>query len=150
MGVRIRVRVEHVATGRSAITSALINTGFEAERPTVRLPMGLAQELGLGEEDIRRAGVANFLVGDGRVASFPLLRDAIRISVITEDRVEGPVLADAIVLERAGELVLSDALIQLLKIVPVLPRDGLWRFVDEPTDRLRRSVERQIWRLKTL
>ena len=69
---------------------------------------------------------------------------------MAEDRVEGPVLADAIVLERAGELVLSDALIQLLKVVPVLPRDGLWRFVDEPPDRLRRSVERQIWRLKTL
>ena len=80
MGVRIRVRVEHVATGRSVTTSALVNTGFEARRPTVRLPVGLARELGLSEEDIRGAETAEFIVGDGRVASFTLLRDALRIS----------------------------------------------------------------------
>ncbi|RLI08031.1 hypothetical protein DRO32_02940 [Candidatus Bathyarchaeota archaeon] len=147
MGVRIRVRVESTSTGRSATTSALVSTGFESGRPTLRLPMGLAREIGLSEEDLGEAETAEFVVGDGRLAHFALLRDAFRVSVITEDRVEGPVLADAIVLGGPGELVLSDALIQLLKVVPVLPHDGLWRFVDEPPDRPRISVRRRIWGL---
>ena len=146
MVVRVKARVEYIATGRSTITSALVNTGFGTRRPTVRLPLGLAQELGLGEEDIRGAEAVEFIVGDGRVAFFPLLRDAVRISVVTEDRVEGPVIADAIVLEQPGELVLSDTLTQLLKVVPVLPGDGLWCFLDERPERLRRSAERQVWR----
>jgi len=147
VGVRIRVRIESTSTGRSATTSALVNTGFESRRPTLRLPMGLARELGLGEDELREAEIVEFVVGDGRLAHFSLLRDAFRVSVITEDRVEGPVLADAIVLGGPGELTLSDALIQLLKVVPVLPHDGLWRFVDEPPDRLRTSVRRHIWGL---
>ena len=145
MGVRVKVKVEHVSTGRSVVTSALVNTGFEARRPTVRMPVGLARELGVTDEDLRTAEEAVFIVGDGRAVHFTVLRDAFRISVEAEDRIEGPVLADALILYGSGELVLNDTLTQLLKIVPAMPRDGLWRFSDEPPDRLRESTERRVW-----
>jgi hypothetical protein len=44
--VRIRLRIVS-KVGKEVITSALVNSGFEAETPQLLLPRSLAYELGL-------------------------------------------------------------------------------------------------------
>ncbi len=46
MAVRVKLRITSVS-GKEAITSALVNSGFEAETPQLLIPKSLARELGL-------------------------------------------------------------------------------------------------------
>ena len=46
MVVRVKIRVRH--GGKSVVTSAIINTGFESDEPEIILPRRLAEELGVG------------------------------------------------------------------------------------------------------
>ncbi len=47
MAVRVKLRLEARRGGRAAETSALVNTGFEADTPQLLVPRRLASELGL-------------------------------------------------------------------------------------------------------
>ena len=57
MGVRVRVRIKALigpSAGASVETSALANTGYEAESPEILLPRPLAEHLGLPAEGLWR------------------------------------------------------------------------------------------------
>ncbi len=47
MAVRVKLKIKALKTGREALTSALVNSGFEAETPQLLIPRRLALELGL-------------------------------------------------------------------------------------------------------
>ncbi|MEM1909881.1 MAG: hypothetical protein QXT79_10950, partial [Thermofilaceae archaeon] len=47
MAVRVKLRVRSLRSGREVVSSALVNSGFEAETPQLLIPRRLALELGL-------------------------------------------------------------------------------------------------------
>ena len=98
----------------------------------------LAERLGLRPQEAAR----DFYMTAGGPVEVLRLPEAIEIAVLTGDREEGPVLADAIVME-VDEVLLGDKVLGALKLDLVDPARGLWRFRDEPPDVLRRSAEQE-------
>jgi len=136
--VRVKVRIKAVSTGSSAEVVALANSGYETETPEIAMPRNLADRLGLRPQEASR----DFYMTAGgpiEVLRFP---EAIEITVLAGDREEGPVLADAIVME-TDEVLLGDKVLGALKLDLVDPARGLWRFRDEPSDVLRQRAERE-------
>ncbi len=140
MAVRVRLRVRALRTGKEVITSALINSGFEAETPQLLVPRRLAHELGLWPppED---AYIVEVGTAGGPVRNY-LIPKAVEVSVVTEDRVVGPVISDVMVSGMEYEVLVSDELGSELGIV-ILDLRGKWRFRDE--DVVRRTETPQHW-----
>ena len=140
MVVRVRVRLRARSSGSTVETVALANSGYEAPSPELVIPAPLADELGLNMADAVEE-LYEMASGIARVLRVP---GALEVSVIEDDREEGPIVADAIVME-SREVLLSDQAISALRIDIVDAAGGLWRFRDEPIDRLRRSVSPEVW-----
>jgi hypothetical protein len=138
--VRIRLRIVS-RVGKEVITSALVNSGFEAETPQLLLPRSLAYELGLWPPPLDAVLVEVGTAG-GPTRNY-LIPKALDVYVLTSDRVVGPVKCDAMISLLEYEVLISDALAEELGIVILAPRTGLWRFKDE--DKVRTSEALQYW-----
>lgn len=141
MALRIRLKVS--AGNRLVITSALVNTGFETEKPQLMIPISLAKELGLWppppDTDIIELGTAG-----GPVRKY-LLPNALKVLALEDDRVVGPVDCDAIISPIEEEVLINDKLGGALGIVILDIAEGLWRFKDEGEDVVRKSYSPQYW-----
>ncbi|MCE4613739.1 MAG: retroviral-like aspartic protease family protein [Desulfurococcales archaeon] len=128
MAVRVRLRIKSLETGRSVETPALVNSGFEAESPQVLLPQSLARRLGLWPPppDARLVEVGT---AGGPVRNY-MVPGAVEVSVVTPDRVRGPVRSDVMISNLEYEVLISDQLGSALGIV-ILDLRGKWRFSDE-------------------
>jgi len=93
--VRVRVRLKARLSGSTVETIALANSGYEAPSPELVIPAPLADELSLNMADAVEE-LYEMASGIARVMRVP---NALEISVITDDREEGPVIADAIVMD---------------------------------------------------
>ena len=138
--MRIKLKVKSLKSGREVLTSALVNSGFEAETPQLLLPRRLAADLGLWPppEDAMLVEVGT---AGGPVRNY-LIPRCIEVSAVTEDRVVDPILADAMISSYEYEVLISDILGSELGIV-ILDLRGKWRFKDE--ERVRVSEPPQYW-----
>jgi len=140
VAVRVRLRVRCPRTGREAVTSALVNSGFEAETPQLLLPRGLAAKLGLwpppDDAYLVEVGTAG-----GPVRNY-LVPRSVEVVVETSDRRVGPVLCDVMISNLEYEVLISDRLGGELGIV-ILDLRGKWRFSDE--DAVRETEPPQYW-----
>ncbi|MGC9020720.1 MAG: hypothetical protein ACP5KE_05875 [Candidatus Methanodesulfokora sp.] len=73
------------------------------------------------------------------------MRDALKVSVETDDRDLGPVICDAVISNLEFEVLINDKLGGELKIVLLDLARGKWRFSDDPWDRERNSEPPQFW-----
>ena len=142
MVVRVRIRIER--SERVVETSALANSGYEAETPQLLIPIRLAEALGLwpptgGLEET----VYETAGGPLRVWIAPR---ACRVRVVAEDAESPEVIADVVVSPVADEVLLSDKLISKLQLALEDVGEGLWRFRWEPRDRLRHSEPPKLWK----
>lgn len=139
MAVRVKLKIVS-RSGAGVVTSALVNSGFEAETPQLLLPRSLASALGLWppppEAQLIEVGTAG-----GPVRNYFISR-ALRVYVETGDREVGPVECDAMISLLEYEVLISDMLGGELGIV-ILDLRGKWRFTDE--DRVRRTEPPQYW-----
>jgi len=140
MAVRVRLRVKSLRSGREVLTSALVNSGFEAETPQLLIPRRLATELGLWPPP-EEAVLVEVGTAGGPVRNY-LIPRCIEVNVVTEDRVVGPIIADAMVSSYEYEVLISDVLGSELGVV-ILDLRGKWRFKDE--ERVRVSEPPQYW-----
>ncbi len=110
------------------VSSALVNSGFEAETPQLLIPRRLALELGLWPppEDsyLLEVGTAG-----GPVRNY-LAPKAAEVLVETGDRAVGPIQCDLMISNLEYEVLISDRLGGELGIV-ILDLRGKWRFSDE-------------------
>jgi|UniRef100_A0A7J3X6R3 hypothetical protein len=143
MAVRIRLRLRSRISGEVAEVSALVNTGFETETPQLLIPVRLARLLSLypppPTSSVVEIGTAG---GPSRVF---LVRDAVDVWAVTEDREVGPKLADVLVSPIEEEVLVNDKLTEELGVVLLAPGSGRWRFADDPADRVRGSEKPQYW-----
>lgn len=136
MVVRVKATVTNRTAGRSLETSLLLNTGYEAAGPRILLPRKLAEELGIkiGERHIE----ARTSLGTGM-----LIDPATRILIEVEEK---SAEADVRVSDAEDEAIANDALIENLKIQILRPREGVYRFSDDPPRRTRRGIGPKLWR----
>jgi hypothetical protein len=138
----VRVKLKIVSrSGKEVTTSALANSGFEAETPQLLIPRSLARELDLWppppDANLIEVGTAG-----GPVRNY-LIPKALDVYVLAGDRTVGPVKCDAMISLIEYEVLISDVLIEELGVVLLAPKTGLWRFKDE--DRVRVSEAPQYW-----
>ncbi|MCF3653316.1 MAG: hypothetical protein L2C94_004035 [Aigarchaeota archaeon] len=143
MAVRIKLRLKPKALGEAIEVSALINSGFETDSPQLLIPVGLARLLALYPppvtSSIIEVGTAG---GPSRVF---LVRDALEVWAVTEDREVGPKLVDVLISPIEEEVLVNDKLTEELGIILLATGSGKWRFVDDPADRVRHSEKPQYW-----
>lgn len=139
MAVRVKLRVVS-KTGVEVTTSALVNSGFEAETPQLLIPRSLAVILNLWPPPLE-AQLIEVGTAGGPVRNY-LVPRALRVYVETEDRRVGPVECDAMISLLEYEVLISDNLGGELGIV-ILDLRGKWRFTDE--DKVRITEAPQYW-----
>jgi hypothetical protein len=143
MVVRVRLRLRSKTSQETIETSALVNSGFEAESPQLLIPTSLARQLSLYPpppmSSIIEVGTAG-----GPVRVF-LVRETLHVWVITGDREVGPKLADVLISSTEEEVLISDKLAEEFGIVLLAIGSGKWRFIDDPPDKVRYSEKPQYW-----
>ena len=136
MRVKLRIR----SSGGEVVTSALVNSGFEAETPQLLIPRSLAAKLGLWppppEAYLVEVGTAG-----GPVRNY-MVPGAAEVYVEAGDRTVGPVRCDIMISSHEYEVLISDKLGGELGIV-ILDLRGKWRFSDE--DKIRETEPPQYW-----
>ena len=138
MAVRVKLRIR--SSGGEVATSALVNSGFEAETPQLLIPRSLAAKLGLWppppEAYLVEVGTAG-----GPVRNY-MVPGAAEVYVEAGDRTVGPVRCDIMISSHEYEVLISDKLGGELGIV-ILDLRGKWRFSDE--DKIRETEPPQYW-----
>ena len=136
--LRLRVRIERRDGGRSIDVVGIANSGFAGIEPEVLVPIDVADELRL--QEIAKPDVYTKITGDGREVELLRYRGVVKVYIVTEDRVEGPVVSTVLVSPRARYVLLNDKLLSKLKIVLLDFGEGLWCFRDELGKKERRSA----------
>ena len=141
MAVRVRLLIRDSETGREAITSALVNSGFETTTIKILIPKGLAEILGLWSVP-PEAEIVSLESSGGEVGLY-LVRNRLLVKLHGEEM--DFIMCDVLLSTIEREVLISDKLASALKIVLEDPGAGLWRLRTDPPDKLRRSEERQLW-----
>ncbi len=140
MAVRVKLKIKSLSSNIETTTSALVNSGFEAETPQLLIPRSLAVKLELWppppEAQLVEVGTAG-----GPVRNY-LIPGVAEVSVDAGNRIVGPVKCDVMVSSLEYEVLISDVLGSELNIV-ILDLRGKWRFSDEDT--VRGSEKPQYW-----
>ncbi len=140
MPVRVKLKISS-KTGKEIITSAYVNSGYETDKPELLLPVRLAVELGLWKnvkEDYARTPI-----GMGKVYK---VDEKLKVEVITEDKRSKLVNVNVTISEFEDEVLIGDYLASELGIAVEDFKEGIWRFRDEPLNRLRKPEKPQHWR----
>ncbi|WP_460172737.1 hypothetical protein [Vulcanisaeta sp. JCM 14467] len=141
MAVRVRVRLR--TGGKEVVTTALVNTGFETERPQVLIPLNLARALSLWPPP-ENAYLIELGTAGGPVREY-VVPDAVRIAVVTNDRETSEVICDAVISHIEEEVIINDKLSEELGIVILAAGSGKWRFINDDTNLIRLSETPQYW-----
>ncbi len=136
----MKLRIRSLRSSREAETSALVNSGFEAETPQLLIPRRLAAQPDLWPPP-EEAMLVEVGTTGGPVRNY-LIPRAAEVYVEAEDRSVGPVSCDVMISSHEYEVLISDRLGGELGIV-ILDLRGKWRFQDE--DRVRLSEPPQHW-----
>ncbi len=139
----VRVRVKISVNDKSVETSALLNSGYETEMPQILIPIPLAKILNIWPS-------SNVYESTYETAGGPLrvwiCRKNCKVKVITSDRESKEIDAVLVISPIADEVLLSDQAISELEIALEDVGKGLWRFRDEPIDKVRRSEPPRYWK----
>jgi len=140
MGVRVKVRIE--LAGKVVEAVALANSGFETERPQLLVPYVF-----LVKNHVRLEALGNSIAMEYDTAGGPITMhmypEACTVTVVEEDRTSKSVKADVVISPVEREILMSDALMEELGIVIVSPKSGLWKFIDDAAEKIRRSHKPQ-------
>jgi len=139
--VRVRVRLEREDKQVEAV--ALASAGFESDEPEIIVPVEVARELNLYPRLPGGAIIDRYRGAGGRTFRvYRLSIGIVRAYVVAEDRLAGPVSIALTIVPGEDEAILSDQALDSFGIVLVRPGKGLWRFIDDPADKIRESVPR--------
>ena len=140
MGCRVKVRLK--SEDRVVETVALLNSGFETDAPDIVIPVELAKRLNLWPPKDRTSTILD--TGGGEI-SVPYRELPIELELLLNDRENKKVLVNVIVNPYIHEVLISDYVTSLLRIILLDFKRGLWRLNDDPRDRVRGSYEAEEW-----
>lgn len=141
MVVRVKVRLTPVKGGRTSPieTIAVLNAGYESSIPEVAMPEPIARELGFLPKLPKGARKEDYYVAMRRKITARVIPGALDVTVLEDDKTSKTVRADAVIAGRAGEVLLSDRMLDSMGIILVKPGEGIWRFFDDDPQRERVS-----------
>lgn len=139
MAIRLRLRLKRM--NRSIDVVALVNSGYETLEPEILLPSLIAKELNLLPSIPPGSVIKEYVLADGSITKLIRIPKALRVSVIEEDRLVGNVEVNAVISDKADEVLISDKLAGKLGIVALDFAEGLWCFKDELGRKIRRSYK---------
>lgn len=140
MAVRVKIEIKTVK-GKTKIINALVNTGFETERPQLLIPITLARKLELWPP--MEATEVTYDTAGGPTKLW-LYNDIAYIKIINDIKSK-EVQCDILVSPIEREALISDYLASDLEIIIEEPRKGLWRLRTEPYRTIHESVKPQYW-----
>lgn len=138
LAVRVRVRVKSRSSGKSIVVRVLASGGAESPRPCIVVSEDIAESLGLWPTN-------NFKVHQVEEASSVgevyVIEGAVELELLGEhDESLSRVVADLVVQKGLIESLITDITIDELGIQVISFSKGLWRFRDDPPDKVRRST----------
>ena len=138
LAVRVRVRVKSRSSGKSIVVRVLANGGAESPKPCIVVSEDIAESLGLWPTN-------NFKVHQVEEASSVgevyVIEGAVELELLGEhDESLSRVVADLVVQKGLIEPLITDITIDELGIQVISFSKGLWRFRDDPPDKVRRST----------
>lgn len=137
MAVRLRLRIK--VGGKEIEETALLNSGYESQEPELAVPTPVAEKLGLWPlPEGTRAEYVEYETAGGP-AFMIRLRSSGEVRAISEDRVGPPAQCRFLIASQLDEVLVSDRAIDALGLAVESFGEGLWRFRDEPPERVRRS-----------
>ena len=142
MGVRVKVRLTCLKTSKEVVTAALLNAGYETERPECIVPARLASELDVWPELPKGVRVKSYETAGGPIKMYNL-PESVETCVITSEGAGTKCLCNLVISEIEREVLLSDATIEALNIVIESPLKGLWRF--RGSSKLYQSEKPEYW-----
>ena len=143
MAVRVRLRLVARKTGRAIEVSALVNSGFETDRPQLLIPVKLAEELGLWPELPTGTSIETYGTAGGLVRLY-VVPEGLEVSIKTEGTTK-TVCCDALISDIEREVLISDKLGGALEIMIIDLADGTWQLRSDPRGKMRRSELPQYW-----
>ncbi|RJX15295.1 hypothetical protein CW703_06875 [Candidatus Bathyarchaeota archaeon] len=127
--LRLKTKIERVDGFESVEAVAIANSGFVGMEPEILIPPTIARQLKLHE--IGEPEIFTKVTGDGRRVKFKGYKASGKVYIITEDRVEGPVISTILLSTRGRYILFNDKLLSRLKIVLLDFGEGTWCFRDE-------------------
>ena len=141
MAVRVRIKIRSRRSGCEREVVALVNSGFETEKPQLLIPIPLARELGLWppppDSYLVELGTAG-----GPVRNY-LVPDSLEVRLVVEGVDRDPVVCDAILSHVEDEVIINDKLGEELGIVIIGLGSGRWRLINDKPDIVRYSEKPQ-------
>ncbi len=107
MAIRVRVRIR-AGGEREVITTALVNTGFETEKPQVLIPLNLARALSLWPPP-DNAYLVELGTAGGPIREY-VIPNSVQITVVTNDRETRDIVCDAVISHIEEEVIINDKL----------------------------------------
>lgn len=135
MAVRVKVEIEFENKKMEAV--ALANAGYETDTEEILLPGSLFKKYWKKKKGEK----VRYLTVDKKIATFKDMGKC-KVKVITKDRVLEEVNAELLVSSSSEEAILSDALIESLKMVLLKVKGGKWCFKDENIERESEPIQR--------
>ncbi len=143
MAVRVKLRIRVLSKGKELVSSALVNTGFETEKPQLLLPVKAAEELGLWPPP-REARVVVMGTAGGPARQY-LVEDVLESRVFVEEVNTDSVVCDAVISDIEQEILINDKLGEALGIVIEKMGSGEWRIEKDPEKRKRKTESPKYW-----
>jgi hypothetical protein len=142
MGVRVKVRI--VIGGKEIETTALVNSGFETDTPQLLVPHKFILSNNIDLNVLEKPRIQEYDTAGGPIIMH-VYPEACTINVVEEDRTSKSVKADLVISPIEKEVLMSDALTEELEIIIMSPRKGLWKFADDPQNKIRQSHKPKYW-----
>ncbi len=143
MAVSVEIKVD-LSEGKSLETVALVNTGFETLKPELLLPVKAAEELDLWPNLPNGARVEIYDTAGGPMRAY-IIPDVARVSISVEDRESESPSSDIVISHTEVEVLISDKLAGKLRVLIEDPGEGIWRFRDDPSGKMRASRPPRYW-----
>ena len=142
MATRIKIRIS--VSEYTVETSALVNSGYEADDCDIIIPTKLAEKLKLWPHLPEDTQIVDYETAGGFAKFYRITKPA-EVKAITQDKETEVVKSNIIIAETEHEVLISDALSEELGIELLKLREGIWRFSHDPKGIVRKSEKRQQW-----
>jgi len=143
--VKLRVRVAE--SGRQLESSAMVNTGFETERPQLLIPRRAAERLGIWPPPPEAEAIV--LGTAGGPSRLYQLKDSLIIALLLDEGEGQEATCDALISDIEEEFLINDKLGEELGIVIERMGSGEWRLATDPIEKRRRSAKPDLWSNQT-